>query len=1188
MAQKFEEMIKVKYQMIENGVASTKECRLIDIPEQDKEGIISLAVFPILNKDNSENKVVKDISKYIANFPMLQTVSYPKQFSSINVGLIQKNGCPNLHQVVRTIPQGYEGKSSLMLKGAKTVNSSIDTSTEVVSSFASILPDDQNAINIIDVPVKSASTEKTAIKSIIVDKDNISKEVKKINQKLEDIAGRIGRDNVPTGEQIEGILDKFVGTLTESQLSQVIEAVQNININVATSALEGVVEKTIKDKISALYNKDNSQFNKSIQDFISNIENMRNDNKSESEMYDYVRDNLSTVLASDKNLRIKLLLVDGVVNGNNEEANGLVNDTLAHYFELLTQDASLSAEGKENISKLLGAYAQDLFARIRENDNPLLDEILAKTPSDKKIDRIVEDTLVAHRLVDNDLIRTAVVDKITGTILQSMGGFDGKVNGNMDNIQAFVEEIIENDEFVNQLTKIAQDSDLNRCANIAEVKSQINRNHSEEISEIANFVSDIVKIPVKKDIKDELSKQTAYILRRIGLDESAENESLLGLLNIRDKENDEHLQVILDECRNNQMSVDDVKQFLMSNNGKELLASALGVKAIENALAENNQKLDSAMDMMQQFKDSIKELTTSGVGSYVSSQGLTEGVMMGGNGIANIPNGYNATISRPFEYPENSTQNLDQYINKAIKFQLNNMFGTMGASVPNSPDPHNTKDEIINKLNKENEEMKKQIVSLKDAVIKSAKIIEEMNKAKTVEQKANETKTENAVETATEQKKDDKKVENKAENKEEKKDPKTQISNAKIEPSIKLPEPKKETFKGKSVEMMDMLAEPKMSRAKKFKKWLKRHPLALTACGIGAGALLGAGYGVFAAGGISSLISTAMYFIPTLKTIGIGAAIGLGAGAVGEVVGRVAGLGKKDRLYNKFLKEKAKCDAYKQSLELIERAIENERSAIESSIDNMKSCKKLKQLNRYKKANMSKAKNLSKLRSKQRELKGKYQEQVEKFLEAKRELNDYEDKKGKTMAMGGNLQELRKARAKAQEEMENAEDEEEKDIIKEQLDTEEKIIDASAGKKVSALSSNFKTGDAEAYDMLKNIKSKSKAMNDIMSEIENRNSKQKETSATVEVYDKEDIVKYAEQVKKSGNEADKNNLKALLVHAQETNKKASETLQLPEDKLAQLLEAKKKFEQSKNANSNTSAKTNDNEEQNKDNDGIAR
>ena len=189
---------------------------------------------------------------------------------------------------------------------------------------------------------------------------------------------------------------------------------------------------------------------------------------------------------------------------------------------------------------------------------------------------------------------------------------------------------------------------------------------------------------------------------------------------------------------------------------------------------------------------------------------------------------------------------------------------------------------------------------------------------------------------------------------------------------------------------MDRLAEPKLTVGQRFRKWLKRHPLAWTAIGIGAGAILGAGVGVFAAGGIAPFIANMAYFGQSLQTIAAGAGIGLGVGGIGEIIARVTGLGKKDRLYKKFLKRKAKCEKSRGKIEELDRQIEDAKEAINQTREVAKACVKAKQRKRVVKATRKKVKKLRKLRAKARVSKAKYQGVVEDFMQAKNNLNDYE------------------------------------------------------------------------------------------------------------------------------------------------------------------------------------------------------
>ena len=337
---------------------------------------------------------------------------------------------------------------------------------------------------------------------------------------------------------------------------------------------------------------------------------------------------------------------------------------------------------------------------------------------------------------------------------------------------------------------------------------------------------------------------------------------------------------------------------------------------------------------------------------------------------------------------------------------------------------------------------------------------------------------------------------------------------------------------------MEKLAESKMTLGKRFRKWIARHPLALTAIGIGAGAVLGAGAGVAMAGGVSALIAKASWFIPTLQTIGIGAGVGLGLGAVGEVIARVTGAGKKSKLYSKFQKERNNCQRFRDQMEHMDKQVEMAQEDLKASRELQKTGNKiLKKLGIYKFATKANRKALRKLKAKARIQKAEYKGKVEKFLKAKAELNQEEERTGKTTAMGGYLQKLRNEQSKYNDRVNKAisrgADQDELDDLADEFEdikaeVVENAMDSGIDGDITKLSEDYHTGDREAEDIINSVKgSKTATMKAVEEDIQRRNSKVKPEVVKAKYYDPDALGTYKKLVEEKGNEADKKNLQEL-------------------------------------------------------------
>jgi len=328
-----------------------------------------------------------------------------------------------------------------------------------------------------------------------------------------------------------------------------------------------------------------------------------------------------------------------------------------------------------------------------------------------------------------------------------------------------------------------------------------------------------------------------------------------------------------------------------------------------------------------------------------------------------------------------------------------------------------------------------------------------------------------------------------------------------------------------TIEHLNRIQEPKMSLLKRIGKFIIRHPLGAAGIGVGIGLTGGAGAAIATSAikfggltaGMTALGTMANFFLPTLLIgAGIGAGVPLAIGAVGGIISRFSKKGKKERLYAKFLREKAKCDALAQKIEEKEIAQAIAQEKVQQARENQRHGSKiLKKLGIYKLARNHNRKKYRKLRAQIRETENRRDAKVAKALATKRTLNSMEDADHKSLAMGGYLQKLRREKAGLEARLADPTlDEEERQDIMEDIETAiEDAEDEVAG--ISTLGDGYKTFDTEAEELITSVKRKSPAMKDILTEIQSRNSKR--TLHTVErpVFDQKEVEAYIARAKAS-------------------------------------------------------------------------
>ena len=1136
MAQSIIEQIKVLYVKNVNGEETRVVSSLKDIAESDKQCITSLSILPcaVLGRDGSAKT---DVSSFIKDFPLLSKLGYASEFSQLNVDQIQRNGCPNLRTIIRT-----KGDSSIVnpftIKAQKGITASLDGSEEQLQAYANMIASGSGIESIYEVSPRTTVKTRKEPENSFATYQEIDEKLDTVAKKLDSIRNSANKaDKVPSIESLKTLLGNFAGVITSSELSSVVNSIKNINVNVESSQLDNAVMGAINEAFARIGEKSLASENRELKAIVSKMEELRKSDSTPEQkdavVLELLKAKVPSLIAGNKAFLNKTILEIG--KSNMDLTTGLSNvnsymsliakemQEMGDKFSKVCTELSLSDDSKGFVVRQLNAFAQLTAQEIQSGNSSFLTEIrtiLTEKPNSEEFSKIINNNLTKF-FTSNQELNKVVVANATDSILRAIGGLQDKTSKDVEFLSKAIEGLFNNEEFQISFKKIINDSDLARVTDANKLQELIRKNHQEDLTKIDGLAQRLSQLVYQKDIQEFLHKD--------------ENGDFKGLL-------PEYMDKVLEECRKQGMSKDQTIDYFKSQEGREILGLSKQLSETLTAMKENTIAQERTAESIAKFNELYNQTLLSDIKAYTQAYGLARGVVMGG-GVA--PMGFAPYITQPYVAPQYTTSTQPE-MDRAILSEIRNMLGKIGYNV----EPANTqansvndKDAVIQDLKTQIADRDKQIAELKSEIGDLRKEIQELKNLITNKQnpqEANEQKENTPAEgaTATETPKTP-----------DKKEPqKTNIhsTNEQIKKAnIKVPEPTIKRFIKDSIKNTEKLKEPKKPWYKRFGNWVKRHPLALTAITIGAGALVATGVGalltglgVTAATGYTFLEMANLYFPMILA----GAGVGLGVGAVAEgstLIARRFGAGRKERLYRKFQKQYADCESFREEIEKNEIARKNAAELVKASREKQRNSKGLiKKLGLYKMATKFNRKNLRRLNSFARKAEAKYNQKVEDALKVKAELNALENSKNKTLAMDGNLQKLRKKEQKIGAKIMNTRDEDEKaDLMDDLQDAREDISD-KAGVDLTKLSRNFQTFDAEAEELIKNVKSqKSDFMSYVENDINKRNSKvEKAMAIEVPEYDENEVKDYVEAVNNAGSEADKTNLKDLMKHIQEAKK----------------------------------------------------
>lgn len=668
------EKIKVEYMYLENGKTIRGEKRLVELTDNEKSLISSLAILPIKNVNGEYNKQNLNISNYIQNFPILSSLFLPIQLTNIKVGTIQKNGCPNLKQIVRTMEQGYEGEvENAIVRGAvkNTVEYNGQLTEKDLESYGVATGTGQVAVEEFKVSPKTASIKRTITKKKYVTEQELDEKLSIIDSKLEDIKKAIGSSrsvspsdiekllkNIPTKEHLKRQLKTFVGRISSEELTQIVEAITNINITIETSELSKSVENIFNTKIqeiSNIYSTHDDNLKKLIESLKTTTELDLTEDQKQTKILEILKSKIPNLIATNRTLTDKIFtrlsVIESEVVGqegeiglrdkldNIEEYGELIFDELSklgNEFPEFCNNMNFSEETKNYLIQMFENYSKTIVQQIQNGNTDILTSI------QKSIENIVTyediEQIVGKHLSDfniqNEALHISTRRYITDTIIEKINGLNGVTKDDLEVIENKFAELLTRDSFVEILNNVLNDSDIAKVSNVQELGEKINaietlikKNHSEELDKFQEIMGAFENVPTTETIK-EIAEDT--LNRLISRSEKGKFEGLIPEFTDEIKS---EIQVSLQEYLKNlallpsmQGDINKVYDFMTSQAGKEATEREVLIKTIERYYEKSESDKEAYLTEIERLKQQIRTNQQAINGQFSDARDTLKGI----------------------------------------------------------------------------------------------------------------------------------------------------------------------------------------------------------------------------------------------------------------------------------------------------------------------------------------------------------------------------------------------------------------------------------------------------------------------------------------------------------------------------------------------------------------------------------
>jgi len=1113
------ENIRVKCEFLfkdREGQNETKICSLGELDElssYERSNLVSLVLFP-MSKFASARKypVIENLlENFVKDFPQLRNLAVTSQFTKINIAKLKKNGCPSLARCITLKSTRDTELRDVILTDKKTIhNKTVSDRSSDSNYFCQLIEGDQSVLEdceIIDVyefydmpkevRAKSAEKEDRSVETIT---KTFEEKVNEIDSVLQ--AGGENRLDFTTSERA---LREIIYGIPREKREEVIKIIDSKNPHISRDALSHTIPNILKEEIPLLFAAPEGYREELVEDLVGIIQNFDEENIGKEEL-NVLEEELSKIILSEDKLfmayNIEKLMTESDdelienINSRIHKSAYSLGDVFTDCYERL----GLTNEVAAKVNNVLGTYISTHGKKLQQR----VYRAITTAPNIDTIKEIV-DKAVAEKHVDlSDKQIETLKNSIVDIVVQKLGTINHLSDDDLYNIGASVK---------GKLSTLDIDYLYESIKDIKESLSKMVTTESikECIRDIKDFNDLEVSIHldleglglVKGNDENPKTEEVEQIAERAVEKKLSKFEK--NLVNIVEKAVKKH-----------NLTQDQVRQLISTHFGTLLTdmkqINSVAEKHIIEAITNSTNFVTNEIT---KNTNNIINTQATNTNNIISNQTTVSNNQSNTNNnninIANIQQVYENIIKAYVTYNTMAQNMLSAYqtamVGNATPISNNVGVGgfNMGAFNPlmnpaisnilmlsvlgGGMNPYVQQSMVNTNINQV-----QQITNLITAIQTVISII----------QQGQGMNTPNPVPPAPVPPTPVPPVPGKVV-------PPAPAPKPPVKPvpvkKVSVPEKSKEfTFKEKSIESLDKLYEPK-KKASILKSFARKPVKAvLTAAGLGIAAGVGIGLigsaATLASGiGLGGILSVA----GTIAAEGavVGAAVGGLSGGVLRGIASGFNFVRRERLYQKFQNKYKKAMNSREVIEIDDAKLLLKEQEKEELRNKLKAATNERQRNRALKAIAKKRKSLNRVKDqKNRHLK-KFTTRAMAAADTKEKLNNLEERKDKTTALGGTLQYLRNKRAEVAKGKLTPEDYEDiKSSVNEELsDIFEKDVD------VNKMSPEHKTYDAEMSNLISSIDAmkRTSEMNKTLKEIEKRHSKTVLNDVVIEQYDLAEI-----------------------------------------------------------------------------------
>lgn len=1143
-----------------NGVRVTRKFKLGEIPEDVKDKIISLVIFPQTKSGSkSRYKTMPELDeKIINNMPNLRKIAVPMQFGKMDIRQIKKNGCPSLVRVIRSQPKEYSAHHDINFK---TQNVSVNETTTPRENeyFAELLDEAEcEVLNVYDFyswpkPTRKHETQTTeqlqsaAELEIPVEPEASNEDLPPLPLTLElDFVKEIGNLVEDKAQDLNEEIDENQTQLIPSELyAKAAKALaagleprdreimrrsfERIDPHMSKESMSTAIPDVFK-RIPSLISAASNDRELRIRELVHFLSSQENTTENVARIAGKIEQYLIDVLLADPKLHIVYLEQSFIVDG--DDFNKKANESMADIWEKIKEYLNISQNpDRDKVLNILGDFASKYSQSLSSN---LLKHVIRR---EKKLEDILqltegqktEEVAVDEEIVEGDSLedegKKALIPSGRGKLISDSNEFSEKLSVLL--VKVFNKNIHNlSEETLDRIEKIVKDavgtlgmSDIQ--ATLDSISSQLQNMITREGLE--SLVKDAIDRVVGKDeqgdgrsISDIYSKLDS--IYEILQEKSFTKKQVEDLLDSKFGDFIAKVVAFMDQNSETSNKTNNILELLIKKFGVLQEVIDNNTKTIENnstVIENNTTTIENNTSAIANIQNFIKKSNTT----IQNNTTLIDQLSLYLKELEKQKNAGNVSIDIDVDNMTKVVNLIKQMNVTDNTFSMNNVFSTviqnyltysmMTANLFNNQvqiGGLGFMNPFMIGMQNTNAISNVLMMSMLGLGLNNKNVL---NLFGGNQPDPNQTKMMELLEEILKLLQGNQKTQgpsqttlppSKTPSKTPSKDP------VKAPKPVKIPEKTKEfVYKERVKKSLEKLREPK--RKENLFAKIARHPIktALTVAGIGAAIGLGA-YALLPAtmanvvAGVPLISKVANLAIGAAMPVGIGAGAGLAVGGVTSIAASVFKGVKRERLYKKFQRKYNRAMRAVNSVELAKEKVSVKQAEKEALRDNLRSAKNTRQRNKALRALAKKRKQISRAKNKEAKVTGRFTTKVREALNTKSKLNAMESRTGKTTALGGAVQYVRSKQGKL--------DPEAMADIKESLNEELSDLTGSAVD-IDKVSPKHKTYDREAVDLISMV-NKLKASNEFnstLSEIEARHTAIELEDRSIQQYDVADIQK---------------------------------------------------------------------------------